>query len=123
VRDAVLVPTAAIQRTPTSIFVYHVKPDQTVEVRNVVVQLTEGDNSAIRSGVAPGEVVVTDGVDRLRPGAKVAATMAGVGGVANPGTGGNPGGGANAAAAGPQPGAGPSPNPAAKPNAARRRAR
>jgi multidrug efflux system membrane fusion protein len=123
VRDAVLVPTAAIQRTPTSIFVYHVKPDQTVEVRNVVVQLTEGDNSAIRSGVAPGEVVVTDGVDRLRPGAKVAATMAGVGGVANPGTGANPGGGANAAAAGPQPGAGPSPNPAAKPNAARRRAR
>jgi multidrug efflux system membrane fusion protein len=75
-RNTVLVPTAAIQRSPTATFVYHVKPDQTVETRNVVVQLTEGDTTALRGGLAPGEVVVTDGVDRLRPGMKVAATIA-----------------------------------------------
>jgi membrane fusion protein, multidrug efflux system len=75
-RNTVLVPTAAIQRSPTQTFVYHVKPDQTVETRNVVVQLTEGDTTALRTGLAPGEVVVTDGVDRLRPGMKVAPTMA-----------------------------------------------
>jgi len=79
-RNTVLVPTAAIQRSPTATFVYHVKPDQTVETRNVVVQLTEGDNTSLRSGLAPGEVVVTDGVDRLRPGMKVAPTMAGANG-------------------------------------------
>lgn len=75
-RNTVLVPTAAIQRSPTATFVYRVKPDQTVETRNVVVQLSEGDTTAIRSGLVPGEVVVTDGVDRLRPGMKVAATLA-----------------------------------------------
>ena len=75
-RHTVLVPTAAIQRSPTQTFVYHVKPDQTVETRNVVVQLSEGDTTALRGGLAPGEVVVTDGVDRLRPGMKVAATVA-----------------------------------------------
>ena len=75
-RHTVLVPTAAIQRSPTQTFVYHVKPDQTVETRNVVVQLSEGDTTALRGGLAPGEVVVTDGVDRLRPRMKVAATVA-----------------------------------------------
>jgi multidrug efflux system membrane fusion protein len=75
-RNTVLVPTAAIQRSPTATFVYRVKPDQTVETRNVVVLLTEGDTTALRGGLAPGEVVVTDGVDRLRPGMKVAPTIA-----------------------------------------------
>lgn len=75
-RHTVLVPTAAIQRSPTSTFVYRVKADHTVDSRPVVVQLSEGDTTALSSGVAPGEIVVTDGVDRLRPGSKVAATMA-----------------------------------------------
>jgi len=79
-RNTVLVPTAAIQRSPTATFVYRVKPDRTVESRNVVVQLTEGDTTALRGGLAPGDVVVTDGVDRLRPGMKVAPNLAGPGG-------------------------------------------
>jgi multidrug efflux system membrane fusion protein len=83
--DTVLVPTAAIQRSPTATFVYRVKPDHTVETRNVVLQLTEGDNTSLAPaegdlGVAPGDVVVTDGVDRLRPGMKVAPAMAGANG-------------------------------------------
>jgi membrane fusion protein, multidrug efflux system len=71
-RRAVLVPAAAIQRSPQSTFVYVVKPDGTVDKRDVEVQLTEGDQTAIRRGVAPGDVVVVDGLDRLKPGAKVA---------------------------------------------------
>ena len=35
---------------------------------------TENDNVAIESGVKPGELVVTDGIDRLREGAKVEVT-------------------------------------------------
>ena len=75
-RQTVLVPSAAIQRSPQSTYVYVVKPDSTVDLRNVDVQLTEGDVAAIRQGVAAGDVVVTDGVDKLQPGSKVALSMA-----------------------------------------------
>ena len=77
IQNAVIVPTAAIQRSPQATFVYVVDPvKHTVSAQNVDVQLTEGDMTAVRHGLTPGEVVVTDGVDRLRPGAKVAETMA-----------------------------------------------
>jgi membrane fusion protein, multidrug efflux system len=78
-RHTVLIPTAAIQRSPTATFVYVVLPDHTVAVRNVDVQLAQGDTTALRAGLASGDVVVTDGVDRLRAGMKVAATIAGAG--------------------------------------------
>jgi len=76
-KGAVTVPTAAVQRSPQSTFVYVVKPDKTVEVRNVTVQLTEGDDTSLSAGLQPGELVVVDGVDKLRPGMKVDVTMAG----------------------------------------------
>jgi multidrug efflux system membrane fusion protein len=76
-RATVTVPSAAIQRSPQSTFVYVVKPDSTVELRSVEVQLTEGDQVSIRRGVSPGDVVVVDGTDRLQPGAKVAVSTAG----------------------------------------------
>ena len=72
VHNVVLVPNAAIQQSPQSAFVYVVKPDSTVDARNVRVQGTEGDQTAIASGLSAGEVVVTDGVDKLQPGSKVA---------------------------------------------------
>jgi multidrug efflux system membrane fusion protein len=72
IRNAVLVPNAAIQHSPKSAFVYVVKPDNTVEARNVKVQGTERDQTAIAHGLTAGEVIVTDGVDKLQPGAKVA---------------------------------------------------
>ncbi len=62
-----VVPTAAVQRSPQSTFVYVVKADKTVEARNVQVQLTEGDDT-VQKGVAVGELVVIDGVDKLQPG-------------------------------------------------------
>jgi multidrug efflux system membrane fusion protein len=77
-QGAIIVPTAAIQRSPQATFVYVVKDDSTVEVRNVVVGPTEGDDVAVDSGLSPGEVVVTEGVDRLQRGMKVAARMAGI---------------------------------------------
>ena len=72
IHNTVLVPNAAIQHSAESAFVYVVKPDNTVEVRNVEVQGTERDQTAIARGLTAGEVVVTDGVDKLQPGAKVA---------------------------------------------------
>ncbi|HEY6929749.1 MAG TPA: MdtA/MuxA family multidrug efflux RND transporter periplasmic adaptor subunit [Thermoanaerobaculia bacterium] len=76
IKGTVLIPTAAIQRSPQSTFVYVIKPDSTVEMRPVDVQLTEGDDAAIRKGVASGESVVIDGVDKLQPGTKVAVAGA-----------------------------------------------
>jgi multidrug efflux system membrane fusion protein len=72
-KGVVIVPTAAIQRSAQSTFVYLVKGD-TVEQRNVEVRSTDGDDTAIRSGLNPGDVVVVDGVDKLQPGSKVAAS-------------------------------------------------
>jgi membrane fusion protein, multidrug efflux system len=74
-RGVVTVPNAAIQRSPQSSFVYLVKPDHTVESRNVVVKMSEGDDATIQSGLAAGDVVVIDGVDKLRPGSKVDLSM------------------------------------------------
>ena len=71
--DTVLVPTAAVQKSPQGNFVYVVKPDNTVAQRGVTVGATEGDLSSITSGLAQDETVVTDGVDKLQPGAKVNA--------------------------------------------------
>ena len=74
-RGATVVPTAAVQRSPQSTFVYVVKPDKTVEARNVQVELTEGEDTVER-GAAPGDLVVVDGLDRLRPGMKVEVSRA-----------------------------------------------
>ena len=76
-KDVTIVPTAAPQRSPQGTFVYVVKDDSTVEMRKVVVGPSEGDDVAIESGLAPGEVVVIEGVDRLQRGTKVAARLAG----------------------------------------------
>jgi multidrug efflux system membrane fusion protein len=78
--DAVIVPTSAIQRSVQSTFVYVIKDDSTVDMRNVRLGPSEGDEVAIDNGLAPGEVVVIEGVDRVQRGTKVAARMAVVGG-------------------------------------------
>jgi membrane fusion protein, multidrug efflux system len=75
--NTVIIPTAAIQHSPQSTFVYVVKPDNTAEVRNIVSTLTEGDEAAVDSGLEPGENVVIDGVDKLQQGTKVSMRLAG----------------------------------------------
>ena len=72
--DATTVPGAAIQRGAQGIFVYVVKDDQTVTLRQIKAGPVEGDVTVIESGVEPGETVVIDGMDRLREGAKVELT-------------------------------------------------
>lgn len=71
VKDATVVPVAAIQRGQPGIFVYLVKGDDTVEIRVVELGATDGDKVQIVSGLQPGDQVVIDGTDRLRDGAKI----------------------------------------------------
>jgi len=72
-----LLSTAAIQRNSQMTYVYVVRPDSTVTVRPVAVGTTEGDQSEITSGLAPGEAVVMTGVDKLQEGSKVSAQVDG----------------------------------------------
>jgi multidrug efflux system membrane fusion protein len=69
--DATLVPSAAIQRGAPGTFVYVVKDDKSVTVTPVKLGPVQGETTAIASGVAPGALVVVDGADKLREGAKV----------------------------------------------------
>ena len=70
-RGATLVPNAAVVRGGQGTFVYVIKEDKTVELRKVSVGMAEGDSVSVESGIAPGELVVVEGSDRLRDGAKV----------------------------------------------------
>ena len=73
-RGAIVVPSAAVQRGPSSTFVYVVKadgPDEKVEKREVTIGPTEGSETSIEYGLKPNEVVVTEGVDKLIDGTKV----------------------------------------------------
>ncbi len=70
-KNQVVVPGAAVQNGPSGNFVYVVKPNDTVQMRTLVTGPTDGTLMAVLKGLTPGEVVVTDGADELRPGAKV----------------------------------------------------
>jgi multidrug efflux system membrane fusion protein len=71
VKDATIVPVAAIQRGQPGTFVYLVKADDTVEIRVVELGVTDGEKVQIVSGLQVGDQVVIDGTDRLRDGAKI----------------------------------------------------
>ncbi len=72
--EAVLtVPTTAVQNN----YVYLVQEDGTVTQRRIRVGVTDGDRVSIEGELREGEQVVTDGIDRLREGAKVAVIDAG----------------------------------------------
>jgi multidrug efflux system membrane fusion protein len=69
--DLTVVPTASIQRGTQGTFVYVVNGDHTVSVRPVKLGPSQADETSIDSGLKPGELVVVDGADKLREGAKV----------------------------------------------------
>jgi multidrug efflux system membrane fusion protein len=90
-KEAVIVPAAAIQQSPQSIFVYVVKLDPpskespppgqaprmegVVETRTVKTGPSEAEEIIIESGVEAGDLVVTDGVDKLIPKARVSVKI------------------------------------------------
>lgn len=79
---AVIAPSAAVQHGPEFDFVYLVQAnaesaEQSVDLRQVKTGPTEGDRMVITSGLSPGDIVVTDGLDKLHPGAKISTKKAG----------------------------------------------
>jgi multidrug efflux system membrane fusion protein len=68
---AIIVPAAAVQTSQSGSYIFVVKPDQTVEMRPVIVARTQGTDSILEKGVNAGEQIVTDGQLNLVPGSKV----------------------------------------------------
>jgi multidrug efflux system membrane fusion protein len=69
--NALIVPSQAVQTAQEGSFVFVVKPDQTVESRPVVDGMRVNGEIVIEKGLAPGEMVVTEGQLRLMPGSRV----------------------------------------------------
>jgi membrane fusion protein, multidrug efflux system len=70
-RNSTVIPAAAIQRGPQGTYVFVVKPDNTVDIRPVTISFTQENTSNIASGIAPNDVVVTDGQDKLQEGSRI----------------------------------------------------
>jgi len=70
-KNAIVIPSAALQTGQQGQYVFVVKSDSTVESRPVMVARTFGDLAVISQGVTPGEKVVTDGQLNLIPGIAV----------------------------------------------------
>jgi membrane fusion protein, multidrug efflux system len=73
VPNAIVIPSEAVQSSQQGQYVYMVKADNHVEVRPVTVAPSQGNRTVVQSGLAAGDVVVTDGQLRLFPGAEVKA--------------------------------------------------
>ena len=71
-KDAITAPASAIQRGPDGSYVYAVDSNNTVQMRQVKIDLTQGTTVVIESGLKAGDRVVTDGQEKLSAGMKVA---------------------------------------------------
>jgi multidrug efflux system membrane fusion protein len=75
-RNALTLPATAVQLGPNGPFTYVVKPDSTVEVRQLKIGEESGGLTVVNSGLALNERVVTSNQYRLRPGVHVRAATA-----------------------------------------------
>jgi multidrug efflux system membrane fusion protein len=98
--NQIVIPNSAVRRGApngvVSTFVYVVNPDHTVKVQPVTLGVVDGERVAVAQGLNVGEMVVTEGGDRLRDGAEVQLPSAVVGpsAAAHPSDGARPGSGA-----------------------------
>ncbi|RII84497.1 MdtA/MuxA family multidrug efflux RND transporter periplasmic adaptor subunit [Neopusillimonas maritima] len=69
--NALVIPARAVQQGSIGSFVYRVLEDNTVKVQPIVTGAVQERDVTVLEGLQRGQVVVTEGVDRLRDGAKV----------------------------------------------------
>lgn len=71
VPQAMVISTDAIQNSSNGPFLFRVGKDNTAEMVPVKLGVTDGIYTQILEGVALGEQIITEGVDRLRNGSKI----------------------------------------------------
>lgn len=69
--QALTVPDTAIGSEQTQKFVYVVGPENTVQIRPVTLGPLDGTRRVVKSGLTADDVVVVNGLMRVRPGIKV----------------------------------------------------
>ncbi|MGX5733070.1 efflux RND transporter periplasmic adaptor subunit [Bosea thiooxidans] len=70
-KGVTVIPTVAVQTGQKGPYAFVLKPDSTVDLRQIKVALSDGGKTAVTEGIAPGERVVTDGQMRLTQGTRV----------------------------------------------------
>lgn len=73
-KDAVLIPSSAVLHTARELLVYVVDANNTVEARPIEAELQD-DIYIVTKGLKAGEVVISEGLSRIRPGQKVEADL------------------------------------------------
>jgi membrane fusion protein (multidrug efflux system) len=74
--SALVVPQQAIQVDQTGPYVLVVDKDNKIQVRRIEAGETRGVNAVVRKGIAADELVVTEGIQRVRPGQVVSPAEA-----------------------------------------------
>jgi membrane fusion protein, multidrug efflux system len=85
-KDAIVVPASAVQRSQQGTYLYVVSPEGVASARSVSVGEGGDGQSVILKGLALGEKVVVDGADRLRDGSPVEIKTPGAKGKPEAGT-------------------------------------
>ncbi len=75
-KDATVIPAVAVQYGSRGPYAYVIGAENKATVRDLVLGPIDGPLQAVTKGIAPGDVVVTEGVDRLREG-RVVSLIAG----------------------------------------------
>jgi len=76
--NATIIPASAVQNGQQGAFVFVVKKDSTVDLRTIEIARSAGPQTVVRTGLTPGETVVTEGQLRLVPGSRVGVKPASV---------------------------------------------
>lgn len=76
IANATIIPTVAINRGPKGTYVYLIGPGNKAVMQPIVTEGAEGALTAVKSGVKPGDVVITDGQMTLKQGSLVRAVRA-----------------------------------------------
>jgi len=74
--SALLAPQQALQVDQTGPYVLVVDKDNKIQIRRVETDVARGANIVVRKGLAENELIVTEGIQRVRPGQVVAPTEA-----------------------------------------------
>ncbi len=72
-KNAIIIPSAAVQTGSQGSFVYVISSDKKAQVKNIQIGLNQGNVSQVNSGISAGDQVVVDGQDKLQEGTLVDA--------------------------------------------------
>ncbi|MDR2724195.1 MAG: efflux RND transporter periplasmic adaptor subunit [Holosporaceae bacterium] len=73
-KDALVIPLSALISTGDGYIAYVVKEDKTVEMRPIIAELV-GNHVIVNSGLKEGEMVISEGIIKARPGQPVNAVL------------------------------------------------